>query len=133
MVQEAFARMIASRPLCPGEGSQLAWLRRTASNLSIDTHRSPRSHVRRLPEGIVRAPVPDAMEDTHRARLRAAVASLSELQRLVLLAKVIDGMTFVQIAADLGVAPATAKTHYARAISSLRGVMGDGHREGVRV
>lgn len=140
VVQEAFSRMMIAKPVCPSEGAQLAWLRRTASNLAVDTRRGPRARVVRLPEALRGRESPAEPDDAERARLRAGVSSLTELQRLVLLAKVVDGQTFAQIASDLGVAPATAKTHYARALANLRGVVlgvgggvvGEGPREGVR-
>ncbi len=136
VVQEAFARMIVARPVCPSEGAQLAWLRRTASNLAFDTRRGPRARVTRLPEGLRGPDAAGEQDDAERARLRMAVGGLTELQRLVLLAKIVDGHTFVQIAGELGLATATAKTHYARALTNLRGVVGgiagEGSREGVR-
>lgn len=140
VVQEAFSRMMAARPVCPSEGAQLAWLRRTASNLAVDTRRGPRARVVGLPDAIRGRETPGEPDDAERARLRAALSSLTELQRLVLLAKVVDGHTFAQIAGELGVAPATAKTHYARALANLRGIVigvgggivGEGPREGVR-
>jgi DNA-directed RNA polymerase specialized sigma24 family protein len=48
------------------------------------------------------------------------VAALSEQQRLVLLGKCVDGMTFSQVAAGLSIAVPTAKTHYLRALEAVR-------------
>lgn len=132
VTQEAFARFLAARPVCPGEGAQVAWLRRTASNLAVDARRGPRARTKPLPEGLRLAGVEPAPEDADRERLRAAVSSLSTLQRLVLIAKAVDGQTFAMIAEDLGIAPPTAKTHYARALARLREVVGEGPRQGVQ-
>ncbi len=55
-----------------------------------------------------------------RARIREALVELSEQQRLVLMGKCYDGMTFRQIAGELGIAIPTAKTHYLRGLSAVR-------------
>ena len=43
-----------------------------------------------------------------------------EMQRSVLTAKVHDDLTFAQIAAEHGLAVPTVKTHYLRALRTLR-------------
>lgn len=114
VTQETFARMLAASPRCPTEASQVAWLRRTASNLSIDSRRLAR-------------PRPPAPEPLHRdappaepGRLALAIRALTEPQRLVLLSKAVEGLTFAQAAASLEISTPTAKTHYARALRTLR-------------
>ncbi len=42
------------------------------------------------------------------------------MQRLVVIAKTVESLTFARIAADLEVSIPTAKTHYRRAIDTLR-------------
>lgn len=122
VTQEAFARLLASAPRCPTEASQVAWLRRTSSNLSIDSRRLPR-------------PCPLAQEPLHHepphaepGRLAPAMRALTEAQRLVLLAKAVEGLTFAQVAAALEISIPTAKTHYARALRTLRECL---HHQGV--
>lgn len=122
VTQETFARLLAAAPRCPTEASQVAWLRRTASNLSIDTRRLSRTR-------------PLAAEPSHHeppqaepGRLALAMRALTEPQRLVLVAKAVEGLTFAQVAAALEVSTPTAKTHYARALRTLRECL---HHEGV--
>jgi len=124
VVQETFSRMLLARPQCPCEAAQVAWLRRTASNLAVDFRRSARSRERTLHDPEVGHSSAAPSIDEHRARLAAAMASLSELQRLVVLAKTVEGATFKQIGEDLDIAVPTAKTHFARALAALRLSMG---------
>jgi RNA polymerase sigma-70 factor (ECF subfamily) len=122
VTQETFARMLAARPLCAGEGAQIAWLKRTASNLAVDARR------RSKPPRLVPAPMSRAegspMDDADREKLRRAIGDLTELQRLVLMEKAVEGLTFAEIAAQLGIAVPTVKTHYARALNTVRSAMG---------
>jgi len=55
-----------------------------------------------------------------RADVAAALDKLSDVQRAVLIAKVYDELTFAQIADEQDVALSTVKTHYLRAIRSVR-------------
>jgi RNA polymerase sigma factor (sigma-70 family) len=48
------------------------------------------------------------------------MATLSERQRSVLLAKVFDGMTFAEIGREMGLSTPTVKTHYLRALRAMR-------------
>lgn len=50
-----------------------------------------------------------------------ALQNLTDAQRSVLIARVYDGLTFAQIAEEQGLAVPTVKTHYLRALSSVRG------------
>lgn len=130
VTQETFARLVAASPRFSCEAAQLAWLRRVASNLSIDHLRQTQR--RRTVHATTHIPAPrhdhslidellgagNAASPAH--ALGQALASLSEMQRLVLLAKCVDSCTFAQIAAQLGIAIPTAKTHYLRGLQSLR-------------
>jgi RNA polymerase sigma-70 factor (ECF subfamily) len=120
VIQETFARLLASHPHFPHEASQVAWLRRVASNLAVDHHRRRRTGSL-SPDAAALAEVvrdPGLREDAQ--RLGASLARLTEMQRLVLLAKCVDGETFATIATHLGITIPTAKTHYVRALESLR-------------
>ena len=52
--------------------------------------------------------------------MAAALERLTEAQRAVMVAKVYDGLTFPQIAAEMDLAVPTVKTHYLRALSAIR-------------
>ena len=62
--------------------------------------------------------------DELRSDIADAVETLSEMQQSVLFAKVYDGLTFARIAAELEIAVPTVKTHYLRALCSLRDRLG---------
>jgi RNA polymerase sigma factor (sigma-70 family) len=121
VVQEVFTRLVRTRPELPQPRQALAWLRRTTVRLAIDAWRS--ACARRERELSSRSPrsaeSPAEIRELHE-RVRAAIEELSEQQRLVLLGKVYDGMTFQEIAEELELALSTVKTHYLRALSAVR-------------
>lgn len=122
VVQEVFLRMLRRPPNLPSAAATVAWLRRATSRVVIDRWRGQTS--RSAMQRDYRPPAP-AVEPTPEAReladaLRAAIASLSEQQRLVLMAKTYDRMTFREIADELDIAVPTAKTHYLRALAAVR-------------
>ena len=53
-------------------------------------------------------------------QIATALESLTERQRLVVVAKVYDGCTFAQIAEQMGLSVPTIKSHYLRALRTLR-------------
>lgn len=118
VVQETFARLLRNPPAFPSEAAQLGWLRRIAVNLAIDTGRAARA-----PSALRIVHPPDRgppLDEEERTRLREAMAGLSEMQRLVLVMKTVDGLSFAEIAAELALATPTAKTHYLRALEAIR-------------
>jgi RNA polymerase sigma-70 factor (ECF subfamily) len=122
VVQEVFLRMWRRPPELASESATVAWLRQVTSRVVIDRWRSRVARVtaqRYVDES--KTPQDEPPETRELAeRLRAAIEALSEQQRLVLMAKTYDRMTFRQIADELGVAVPTAKTHYLRALSAVR-------------
>ncbi len=100
------------------------WLRRVTVNRAVDVVRGRRSD-RGLVDDIAEADgaaVADRAidEEALRADVAAALNRLTDVQRVVLIAKVYDEMTFAQIAAEHGVSMSTAKTHYLRAVRVVR-------------
>ena len=61
-----------------------------------------------------------AERDELRAAIARAMGDLTDMQRSVLTAKVHDGLTFAQIAAEHDLAVPTVKTHYLRALRAVR-------------
>ena len=53
-----------------------------------------------------------------------ALEKLTDIQRDVLLAKIVDEQTFARIAEDQQMAVSTAKTHYLRAIRAMHAALG---------
>jgi RNA polymerase sigma-70 factor (ECF subfamily) len=103
-----------------------AWLRRVTLNRSIDLRRQRRA-VAVTEDELDHRSAPRVLcgmnsldVETLRHDVTAGLAKLSDLQRSVLVAKVYDEMTFAEIAAELDVAVSTAKTHYLRAVRTIR-------------
>lgn len=122
VVQEVFLRMLRQPPALANAAAAIAWLRRVTARVMIDRWRAEasRSAMRqKLAPREIGELTPETRELTE--RLHAAIGALSEQQRLVLMAKTYDRMTFAQIAAELNIAVPTAKTHYLRALSAVRG------------
>lgn len=104
-----------------------AWLRRVTINRAIDVARSRTAIAKRQREASQTEAKADAdltLQDELRADLVAAMGQLSDMQRSVLIAKVFDGLTFARIAAELEIAVPTAKTHYLRALTTMRHRLG---------
>jgi DNA-directed RNA polymerase specialized sigma24 family protein len=59
-------------------------------------------------------------EEAFRGDVAGAFDGLSDGQRIVLTAKVFDGLTFAEIAAEHDLAVSTVKTHYLRAVRAVR-------------
>lgn len=127
LIQEAFLRLQA---YCRDGKAQVerteAFLVRTALNLSIDEHRRSRVspfHAAGLAgiEVIDPRPTPDevfAAQDRLR-HMHKGLASLSPRQREVFLLNRVDGLSFVQIAAKLGVSLSMVEKHAAKAILAM--------------
>jgi len=123
VVQDVFVRwseQCAQRPPRQARG----WLRRVTLNRAIDLRRHRRTQVTSGCEADhVAAGQPLAGqlmdEETLRCDVADALAGLTEAQREVLTAKVYDGLTFAQIAAEFGFSVSTAKTHYLRAVQAV--------------
>ncbi len=126
LVQDVFVRMLR-RP--PERGSSVAtvvaWLRTTTQRLAMDRWRSAgrrpaAGHLSEAPAAAEAGVDPD-----EGARLRRALGRLSGRQRLILLARVCDELSFPQIADELGISVSSAKTHYLRGLDALRARLGD--------
>lgn len=102
------------------------WLRRVTVNRAIDLRRRQRSSGFAAAGGTSEGygQPEEGGDPLDHAVLRddiaAALDGLTELQRGVLIAKVYDEMTFSAIAVELSLAVSTVKTHYLRAIRSVR-------------
>ncbi len=118
--------------------SPRGWLRRVTINLAIDACRRRQAAPSPMDGSTVGAAggpwvgalgasngqLEDAMDVVDRETLRddivAALETLSDAQRAILVAKVYDDLTFAAIASDLDLAVSTVKTHYVRAIRAVR-------------
>jgi RNA polymerase sigma-70 factor, ECF subfamily len=107
------------RPVNP-----VAWLRRVTINLAIDTIRvrtrkEQQAHGNQLEASTSDHAAEPVTQETAR-QIATALGSLTEQQRLVVVAKVYDGYTFAQIAGEMELAVPTVKSHYLRALRKLR-------------
>ena len=113
------------------------WLRRATLNRATDGLRT--RYVRQEAQRArrLRPPVTEATDESleHaelRQRVGQALATLSTMQREVLVAKLWDALTFAQIARELAIATPTAKTHYVRALAAIRDQLGDEFQDAMR-
>jgi RNA polymerase sigma factor (sigma-70 family) len=98
------------------------WLHRIAHNTAVDSLRRFDSHWEELDEGV------DGVEPTHaaaerHARFRSVVSSMGELparQRRALVLRELEGRSYDEIAADLGVTGAVVRGLLNRARNTMR-------------
>lgn len=120
VVQEAFRRMLETRPMLPTEAAVVGWLRRVTQRLVIDRWRAEGSRRERENTDHAAAGTSGFIDADAGTALRQAMFELSDQQRLVVLCKFYDDMTFEQVGRELGISTPTAKTHYLRALAALR-------------
>lgn len=121
VVQEAFVRFWANRRRAD---DPVAYLFACVRSAALDWRRSGarrqrREHAAARPD----APplfVAEVEREERRLAVEAALATLPEAQREVLVMKVWAKLTFPQIAAALGVPPDTAASRYRYALARLR-------------
>jgi len=125
VVQDVFVRwFVAYRNDSPVNAR--SWLRRVTMNRAIDLIRqAERGRDAHAPLAVlrrddVRCDPPPADQAELREAILAALDTLTESQRDVLMARVFDDQTFAAIAHDQQVAVPTVKTHYLRAVRTLR-------------
>ncbi len=127
-VQEALARACESWGRLRDPAAMDAWFHRVLSNLCLRTLRRRRlfGWVRRANGDEEAAPVElpavtmPAFAGLDAGRLLAAVDRLPPMQKSVVVLRYGEDMSLGDIAAALGIAPETAKTHLARGIDRLR-------------
>lgn len=126
VVQEVFIRWDrqcnASTPDKP-----MGWLRRVTVNRAIDLRRRREANPTQSEATIAQTPVPRIASDDLgllRSDIAKALAELTHMQRGVLIAKVYDDRTFAEIADEMNLSIPTVKTHYLRAIRTMRDKLG---------
>ena len=124
VVQDAFARLLAATARQTLRQPE-AFLNRIIRNLLVDRARRLARRSAHVPidddnEPAVRATQADGIElEDMRTRYRAAVAALPERRRQVFLLHRVDGLSYKEIAARLGISHRTVEWHVAEAILGI--------------
>jgi RNA polymerase sigma-70 factor (ECF subfamily) len=123
LVQETFLRawramdtFDVARPFAP-------WLVRIASNLALTELRRGRGRTEELSESLVAEdPSPEEVTEQHRVAesVRRAVATIPEDQRMILLLRVVEELSYREIASTLDVPIGTVMSRLSRARETLR-------------
>jgi RNA polymerase sigma-70 factor (ECF subfamily) len=125
VAQEAFLRawqalstFDLSRPFGP-------WICRIAANLAVNHVRSPESREEGLPEGYgeepgrAKGPLDQVLDHEAERVLHRALAQLPPEQRAVLTLRVVEDMSYKEIAEALALPPGTVMSRLARARDKL--------------
>lgn len=120
LVQDAFVRLHgAAAP--PADEAVGAYLRRTVANLAVDHHRHRAVTERRAPApaGPADSAEVAAVEGERARAVAAAVAALPHRQRECVGLHYFAGLSDAAVAAELGLAVGSVKTHLHRARATL--------------
>jgi RNA polymerase sigma-70 factor (ECF subfamily) len=103
------------------------WICRIAANLAINHVRSPQSREEELPEGHAETPAPAAgnplarvLDGEARAVLDSAMERLPAEQRAVFVLRVVEELSYREIAESLGISIGTVMSRLSRAREKLR-------------
>jgi len=118
LAAEAMARTYRHWRRVAGYEHLDAWVLRVVTNLAID------AQVRRGPQPVHPAPLPPEDGVVLRLALAQALRALPTRQRDAVVLRYLVDMTEADVAATLGIAPGTVKSHLHRAIERLRRVLG---------
>jgi len=125
VTQEAFLRAWRSLDRFDLERPFGPWVCRIAANLAVNHVRSPRAREEGLPDGHAEtrssAPGPlGALLDAEGARvLETAMGQLPQEQRAVLVLRVVEDLSYAEIAETLGISPGTVMSRLFRARERL--------------
>lgn len=126
LMQETFARALAAAGGFQRRALPSTWLFTIARNLALNHIRARKKY--RGGEACdfesIAAPIDDPMEkagaDDEASAVLAAVSTLADEQREAFLLKVIEGLTYREIAAVTGCPVGTAQSRFHRALSELK-------------
>jgi RNA polymerase sigma factor (sigma-70 family) len=119
-VQDAFAHAVRNRASFRGDGSLEGWLWRTVVNSARMQRRARRARPEQLGH---EPPSPNGHETEPDPRVRAAIATLPERQRLILFLRYYADLDYATIADALEVGSGTVAAALNAARSSLRGTL----------
>jgi RNA polymerase sigma-70 factor (ECF subfamily) len=116
---QALASFDVERPFGP-------WICRIAANLAVNHVRSPRAREQELPEGHLETrsnasdPLRDVLENEAQSVLQQALAGLPADQRAVLVLRVVEDLSYREIADALQLEMGTVMSRLSRAREKLR-------------
>jgi RNA polymerase sigma-70 factor (ECF subfamily) len=122
VVQEAFIKLAAHNPTEP-----VPWLYKVVRNAALSAARSERRRQRHERESATRAPVwfvPAVGKRLDEESATAALQSLPEEQREIIIAHLWGGLTFEQISGLTGTSSSSAHRCYLAGLSALRERLG---------
>ena len=130
VLQETFLKAFRAFRRLPSDANHRAWLFRIASNSALNLTRSnkvrralPISKAFHLPER--NGDLEELVETRRLTRVLAEVVrSLSPRQRVALLQKKYEGLSYQEIAATLGCSEETARAHVYQAMGKVRRALG---------
>lgn len=118
--QDVFFKVLRDRTFDPGRGRFSAWLFTVARNQILGVARTRARRERLAPDPApIEAPDLEA-QLSDAARVRRAMAGLTEMQRQLLLLKQLGDLTYREIATALGVAEGTIKSRLHTATKAFR-------------
>lgn len=130
--QDAFCAALERLDDCREPDRFAGWLLRIVRNTGHNwrAHQERRAARPLAPEQAGRAPAPSAERADLRARLAAALRTLSDVQRTVVLLHDLEGFTHREIAATVGCSEGMSRQHLFTARRHLRALLdGDAVRE----
>jgi RNA polymerase sigma-70 factor (ECF subfamily) len=120
LVSEAFARAWASWQKVSRHPAPEAWIVRTAFNLRVSWWRRRRREVRWEGQDMPVTGYQDPGFASSSPRIVAAVARLPDRQRQVVALRILLDLDIQATAAALGISPGAVKSHFHRALATLR-------------
>jgi len=138
LVQEAWIVVLEHRGRLPSDQMARAWVFEIVRRLGVSRIRTERRRRGMLGRFRTDLPAPQpALEpeldtDALVREVLVQIEALPKLQRLVLVARLVEGRSIRETAELLGRAEGTVKASMARAITALRGRLGDGWEEALR-
>ncbi len=129
VTQEAYIQIFSqARRFNPAAGSVTGWVATIAHRRAVDAVRSTEARRRRESSQPVSPVVDEASEKAvlqdERRRVRAALRSLSEVQREAIELAYYEGLTYVEVAQRLDVPLGTLKTRMRDGLIRLRSILG---------
>jgi RNA polymerase sigma-70 factor, ECF subfamily len=125
LTETVFLRAWQSLPAYRQDCPFAAWLYRIARNAITDHYRTRREHVS-LDEVPECSASPNAGLDAEVIAMRAALASLPDEQREVLLMRFLEGFSHDEVAASLSKSAGACRVIQHRALKAIGRILGDG-------